>query len=186
MNPSDEEWRVVAEAPDYAVSQFGRVKRIRADSQGRYNGRILKQALNTAGRPSLTLCCNGVHRSRNVATIVAIAFHGPKPSEQHQVAHWDGDKLNSFASNLRWATAKENMADKRRHGTVPMGDNHPSRRMPERLKRGEEHASAKLTWDKVRTIRTAPITQVQAARLFGISQSNVSDIRRGNIWKEAA
>lgn len=42
--------------------------------------------------------------------IVAAAFHGPCPKGQI-VLHWDGDPLNNAASNLRYGTRADNIAD---------------------------------------------------------------------------
>ncbi len=47
--------------------------------------------------------------SHAVHRIVAFAFHGAPPSEQHIVDHIDADKSNNCASNLRWVTKLENV-----------------------------------------------------------------------------
>ncbi|MBE35391.1 MAG: hypothetical protein CMI16_07535 [Opitutaceae bacterium] len=48
-----------------------------------------------------------------VARLVCRAFHGPAPSANHEVDHIDRDRSNSAASNLRWASKKENIANQR-------------------------------------------------------------------------
>lgn len=52
-----------------------------------------------------------------VHRLVCIAFHGPKPSEAHQVRHLNGVRSDNRADNLRWGTAAENAADRKLHGT---------------------------------------------------------------------
>lgn len=47
-------------------------------------------------------CGERVHR------IVATAFHGPAPSEQHVVDHIDTNRRNNRPENLRWLTRLEN------------------------------------------------------------------------------
>ncbi|WP_208609489.1 HNH endonuclease signature motif containing protein [Streptomyces atriruber] len=50
--------------------------------------------------------------------LVCVAFHGPRPTASHQVAHGDGDPTNNRPCNLRWATPAENSAGAVRHGTA--------------------------------------------------------------------
>lgn len=47
---------------------------------------------------------------------VCAAFHGPKPSHQHQVRHLNGNRSDNRKSNLLWGTAKENAQDRTDHG----------------------------------------------------------------------
>ena len=46
---------------------------------------------------------------KRVHQIVATAFHGPAPSEQHIVDHIDTNKQNNRPENLRWLTKLENI-----------------------------------------------------------------------------
>ena len=59
------------------------------------------------GVPNITgymdFCGERVHR------IVATAFHGPAPSEQHVVDHIDTNRQNNRPENLRWLTKLENI-----------------------------------------------------------------------------
>jgi len=171
------DWWTVEEAPGYEISDNGDIRRY---------GKILKPAPNTQGYLHVTLCHKGSRKTRTIHSIVCKAFHGPRPTPSHDAAHWDGDKTNNRANNLRWATKAENQADRIRHGTVLTGDKHPSRLKPECLRRGERHPMRKLSAADVIAIRTLPIKQVEAAKMFKIAQSNVSDIRRGIIWREVA
>lgn len=72
--------------------------------------------------------------------------------------------------HLRWATQKENIADKKAHGT------HQAR---------EKHGMAKLTSKDVERIRSlrGEMYQWQIAEQYGISQTNVSAIQRGETWR---
>ncbi len=56
---------------------------------------------------------------------------------------------------------------------------------PERLCRGADHPSAKLTLERVRSIRqriAAGETQTGLAREFGVTQANISSIVRRKTW----
>jgi DNA invertase Pin-like site-specific DNA recombinase len=89
------------------------------------------------------------------------------------VAHNDGNPRNNHISNLRWATAKENLADRHIHGTAPIG---------------EKNYKAKLsgmTDEKIRNIRqmlSNNVRQAEIARRFGIAQCTVSEIKHRRIW----
>ena len=49
--------------------------------------------------------------SVRVHIIVATAFHGPKPTEDHVVDHIDTNRRNNRPDNLRWVTRLENALD---------------------------------------------------------------------------
>ena len=51
----------------------------------------------------MDFCGERVHR------IVATAFHGPAPTEQHVVDHIDTNRQNNRPENLRWLTKLENI-----------------------------------------------------------------------------
>lgn len=51
----------------------------------------------------MDFCGERVHR------IVATAFHGPAPSDQHVVDHIDTNRQNNRPENLRWLTKLENI-----------------------------------------------------------------------------
>lgn len=105
-----------------------------------------------------------------VHILVCEAFHGLRP-EGKVAAHWNGDNQDNRSTNLRWATHKENCADKVRHGTQL---------------RGEQMPGSKLTETDVLEIRVLAklpgITQTEIAERYGISQQLVSEIHRRVIW----
>ena len=112
-----EEWRPVSEQPDYEVSNLGRVRR---------DDHFITPYDDGAGYLSVNLCQRSRLKRRRVHRLVCIAFHGPPPTPKHDAAHWDNDRANNRATNLRWATRKENHADKVRHGTMSRGEKHPN------------------------------------------------------------
>lgn len=114
FNSPTEEWRQSEMThKTYAVSSLGRVMTLRP---GRI-GTMLRQWVDDEGYAHVCLTIDGKQKRRAVHVLVADAFHGPKPTPQHQAAHGDGNPQNNAASNIRWATAKENQRDRFEHGT---------------------------------------------------------------------
>lgn len=97
--------------------------------------------------------------------------HGPKPSPLHEAAHSCGKGHEGCINpkHLRWATKKENAADKKLHGTHIMGEKAPW---------------AKLTEDDVREIRALQgvLSQSQVGKLWGIKGSTVFKIFHRQRW----
>lgn len=60
--------------------------------------------------------------------LMALTFI-PNPEGKPHVAHGDNNGLNNPAWNLRWATHKENMADKFIHGTSGRGETSPKAKL---------------------------------------------------------
>lgn len=152
-----EQWRVVPSFSDYIVSDRGRVRHRRVGAP------ILKWSPDKDGyqRVKLNGCTLRIHR------IVAEAFHGIRPRET-ECAHLDGDRTNNAASNLIWATHAENNGHKRLHGTHQAGERHPR---------------ARLTADQVAAIRaTAGVSTRQLAAEYGVNQSQIVRIRKGDRW----
>lgn len=118
-----------------------------------------------AGTPPRTIY---LHRA------IAETFLGFPPSDNYQVAHYDGNRTNNSVSNLRWVTQKENEADKRRHGTDI---------------RGSSIAWSKLDEQKVRWLReeAAKGTQIRAlAATLGVSYSTARYAIRGINWQHVS
>lgn len=178
-----EEWRVIADFPDYAVSSHGNIVRVRADSRNHaLTGKPLKANPGKSGYLALTLCRDGKHFRLRVNRIVCEAFHGAPPSPRHHAAHGDGDRKNNRANNLRWATGVENEADKRLHGTAAIGDRHWSKAKPERRSRGEAHGRSKLSESDVRAIRSDHRFQRTIAADYGVSQRVIWMVKNKITW----
>jgi hypothetical protein len=112
------------------------------------------------------------HHTCRVNSLVAAAFHGPRPPGL-QCRHLDGNRVNNRADNLAWGTAEVNWEDRRRHGNA---------------RAGVENHAAKLTSEQVREIRrlyaTRTISQQALAKRFNVSRSAISSAFHGNTWRE--
>jgi len=116
----------------YVVSNYGNIYSLYSNKGRRETPKLRTIAKQKNGHFTVHL-----RRSENkkyfytnawVHQLVCVAFHGPRPSGIHQVAHIDGRTENNRADNLVWATRKENEAHKKLHGTALVRDrNHQTK-----------------------------------------------------------
>lgn len=181
METDQEEWRAIPHWEGfYEASSSGRIRSLdrvimRPHVSGRLvplkrRGQLMKQIPWPGSRYlTVTLKNAGQAKTAEVQTIVCRTFHGPRPPKAH-AAHTDGDPSNNRPSNLRWATASENMQDAIGHGTAP---------------RADRHGMAKLTLDQVRAIkRDAVSTNMDLAKIYPVSHTAISRIRSGHRWSD--
>lgn len=128
-------------------------------------------AEKTGGYLIVGLRRDGKGYSRKVHHIVLEAFVGPRP-EGKIGAHNNGVRTDNRATNLRWATHKENSDDRERHGNTL---------------RGEMSPNAKLTNDEVKALRWLRrewgVDSRTLSRMFGIAWPTVKCILAGVSWK---
>ena len=165
-----EEWQQIRSHPDYEISSFGRVRRLINAPRGIGKaGDIKSFRLDPAGYPFVTLSYDGKKTSLHLHVLVCRAFCGEKPSDLHEVAHWDGNRSNAKADNLRWATHVENQADILRHG------GHPNR------------GKGKISASDARYIKFilhhGNMSQRAIAGRYNVSRGVIDHIWRGNSWK---
>lgn len=170
-----ERWLTVVDFPDYQVSSLGRLRRRVTSACGRYlAGAIIDGHVNSKGYREFGLTRDGKAKRQFAHRIICATFHGPPPTDQHQAAHGNGDKLDNYPANLRWATPAENDADKYLHGTKPLGERHPL---------------AKLTRAKVREMRRSfqgrHGEKAQLARAYGVTKQSIASVLNGETWKES-
>ena len=87
------------------------------------------------GYPYVNLRKNGTSNVVTIHTLVLETWVGPRPTidgERACTRHLNGIKTDNRVENLAWGTMKENMADKKLHGT-------------ENVVRGEDKYNAILT-----------------------------------------
>jgi hypothetical protein len=170
----DAEWRVVYGWPNYEVSDYGNVRRA-VPASGTAVGLILRPNMRK-GYLSYRLYShqNGTHVSAHV--LVCAAFHGPRPSTKHEVAHWDGARTNCWKGNLRWATGLKNAADRERHGRTARGAANGFARLTE--------AAVAMIKGNIRNGRHGVLTML--AREHAVSLSTIHDIKVGRTWKHVA
>jgi hypothetical protein len=125
--------------------------------------RILKLREDRYGYLRVNLYRDGKMIGWKVHLLVALTFLGPRP-EGMVIAHGDGNQRNNSIRNLRYATRKENEADKVR----------PSQRGPVLCK------------SIVRQVYESRLPASDAAKKFGITLGHAKEIKRGLISLEPA
>lgn len=105
-----EEWRVSPSLPDYEVSSFGRVRRIKYQAlmpHGGYRwyGGKAHYGQDT-GEGRMIFVYKG--KSYKVHQLICEAFNGPR-KEGQVCMHLDEDYTNNKPTNLQWGSQKENL-----------------------------------------------------------------------------
>ena len=128
-----------------------------------HTGRVLRPGTNKRGYRFVVLRRDARSVTREVHKLVATAFLPEPTVGQTQVRHLDGDRLNNTPPNLAWGTASENQLDLYSY-------------------RGYHH---RLTPDDVLEIRlrlSQGVTGRELAKQFGVSESNISEIKHGRSF----
>lgn len=137
--------------------------------------RVLKTVHNRGGYLSLSYAVSKNRKVfQQVHRLVADAFIA-KIDGKYFVNHKDGDKRNNSVDNLEWCTSSENSQH-----ALKTGLRHPAH--------GERHGSAKLTEKEVSSIRdllTQGKTGADLARMYNVSTTTISAIKKGKIWRIA-
>jgi len=155
----------------YQISSYGRVKSLRRKRSDNIwtKTRILKNRTDKYGYSHVTLVKNKIYKTCLVHRLVAKAFI-PNLNNKPQVNHEDGIKNHNYDYNLKWCTISEN----NQHAY----DMH----LKESLK-GEENGTSKLKDGDVLQIRKSSLTQKELARIFGVTQTHISRIKRNVSWR---
>lgn len=110
-------------------------------------------------------------RLQIASRVVCTEAHGEPPTPAHQAAHSCGKGHLGCVTkrHLEWKTRGSNEADKIVHGTS---------------NRGRSNGAHKLTENDVRAIRRLKGTMSQRAiaKLYGTSQTCISDVHMGLTW----
>jgi hypothetical protein len=112
-------------------------------------------------------------KTQNAARVMCTLAHGDPPSPKSHAAHSCGNGHLGCVhpQHIEWKTARENEADKIKHGTTS---------------RGERNGYSKLTDEAVAEIRRlkGQETQRSLAKRFGVTQPNIGYIHRGVTWRD--
>lgn len=155
----------------YQVSSHGRVRSLPRTVNGRfYKGRVRSTKLNNKKQyPKISLYVNGVSTYYKVHQLVARSFI-PNPENKREVNHIDGNKLNNHIDNLEWVTSKENKEHNKKLGITRIGSRHQNSIINEEIAL------------EIKKMLHQGVKQKDIAKLFGIGESIVSEVKLEKTW----
>jgi DNA-directed RNA polymerase specialized sigma subunit len=168
----DEIWLEVPNSNNrYHISNYGRIKSF---SYNKTDGQILKLS-EVNGFKHIQLYLNKVSLRYYVHKLVAEIWI-PKPSDLHTyVAHLDGNSKNNSVSNLEWHT-KETLMEKHRE-LIMFKYKDTQRPKPINNSKLKERDIILL-----KSMLQRGIVQAKIAKMFCISEMQVTRIKRGENW----
>lgn len=149
----------------YEISDHGNVRSCdKITRDGRFwRGREIGKHDVGSGYLQSVLSADGVYHHKYIHRMVAEAFV-PNHCKKPEVNHKDGDKHNNNASNLEWATRKENAI----HSARALGNVN-----------GRTH---RFTDDEVRAIRNDERSNVVIASEHGVTPYAIYQIKRRKTY----
>ena len=161
----DENWRVVPDSNNrYQVSNYGRIKSF---AYNKKEGQVLK-CFVINGFKQVQISSKKINRKFYVHKLVAQIWIS-KPSDKHNfVTHLDGNLKNNHISNLEWHT-RETLTVRHRE----LGN------------RKRVIRNSKLNESDIRHLKSMlerGVVQAKIAKLFRISEMQVTRIKRGENW----
>lgn len=167
---TDEEWKIVPGSNGrYEVSNYGRVKSYCNDKK---NGQVLKQ-IDVKGFLSVRLTINDQRKTYYTHKLTAELFVEKTSVLQTVVTHIDGKIKNNYYKNLKWQTKQEHY------------DTIMQRLKKINIGRKGHVTNSNLKEEDVAVLKSMlkkGITQSYIAKMFCISEMQVTRIKRGENW----
>lgn len=163
-----ERWAKIQESPNYEVSDHGRIKGPKG---------IRKPSKQSTGYYYIGLHLPGRGLTNFLVHRLVATYFCEGYKEGLIVAHRDGNKDNNRWDNLRWTTQKDNMHDKKIHGTaynVPRGQNHYRCRFV---------AEAPKYVKDIRERHANGTSMTALAKEYGLGLTTVKNIVDRHTWK---
>ena len=116
---------------------------------------------------------DGKKKTFRAHRLVLMAFNPINNSDELEVNHIDGNKLNNNLSNLEWVTTSENQKHAFKTGLS-------------KARKGEKSNFSKLSnddIDKIFKLRAQGLTQKEIAEIVGCTRSNISYILNKKTWQ---
>lgn len=161
LNPismKGERFVTIAEFPNYAVSNYGRVKNITTN-------KIKVQSFNQGYLVTGLIDNNKKVKSVRIHRFVAMAFITNLNKDKIEVNHINGIKTDNSSNNLEWMTRSEN-ASHIYHSGIAI-----------------KKLSKAMAIEIKQLIADGKHTQKEIAELYKVGQSLISDIKNGKLWR---
>jgi len=167
----DEEWKELPGSKGrYLISNYGRIKSYVYD---KVNGKLMRYS-QIKGFYTINMRLNGIQKTHLVHKLTAKAFVN-QPSENHtHVIHLDWNVKNNYYKNLEWVTREVSYL------RVTNFLREKNKNNPQKI-----ITYSKLKADDVKLVKSMllrGITQKIIAKMFCISEMQVSRIKRGENW----
>ena len=167
----DEVWKIIPYADKhYEASNYGRIKSFCYDKE---EGRVVKPGV-IKGFLNVSFMSEGKKKSFLVHKLTADLFVDKTKPEQDTVIHLDWNKSNNHYTNLEWVMKEE-----------------AYKRMFERIHEKRRNSKEKIiTYSKlnaddvtrIKSMLSRGITQNVIAKLFCVSEMQITRIKRGENW----
>lgn len=162
----DERWWFIDSAPDYMISDHGRVW------SGKSQAFVKPKPMDKHGHLGVCLSVNGRPRYEYIHRLMAKAFI-PNPNRHPIVRHLNDYPDDNYLENLAWGTQKDNMRD-------CIDNGHAHFVTPEEREIGLAKARKPIIAINIRTgVETIFNGQGTASRELGIQQSNIWKVLNG-------
>jgi len=167
----DEIWKIIEDFPNYAISNYGKVKKIKGGVEAIKN-RILNPGINIYGYLFVIFIKNKKRKLKFIHRLVLENFISSCP-KSYQCNHKDGIKINNNINNLEWVTPKQNV-----HHRMYILGYHVE---------GERNPRAKLTKQKVKSIRSLckkyKFKHRELSKIFNTPMSTIGNILNNISWR---
>ncbi len=144
----------------YQISSYGNVSN---------NYGLMTPQKNRFGYLKIRLSKNNQRKGFFIHRLVGIAFID-NHNNKRCINHIDGDKGNNNLQNLEWATHSENEKHAYKIGLQPN-------------KGGEKNGRAKINKDDVIAIRNSTQSNSELGRVYNLSPTTISYIRKRKLWR---
>ena len=163
----EEIWRTIEGAPSYQVSNMGRIKSFRVNSEGF----IMKPSFDKDGYLRISLCVSDTKRIyRRVHQLVAKAFI-PNPNNYKMINHLNNKRDDNRVENLEWCDNSRNQL----YSYRVMG------RQWNRKAHEKDFTGIKATWTNEENKEMTFDSVNACARYFKVSDSAIFNRLKGRV-----